>query len=284
MNNLKCCTPRIRRFFFITEFSEQTNLWPSYLWTKPLTKMKALLSLLSVLFTGAFCISQPNMTLWITPDGYHTNHDHSNMQEYFCNSNYYIFYHHEQDSLFITVKNDGTETLILNSINTQEFIGSNFEVVGFTAQNLAPGELYTIKLPYQLPSEYFNGINGSISFQSNDPDNTDCSLHFDVGCFVEWNFRANPFAGVNGTCSAPIVWSEESNNIGNPSMMFDDSMTFFAYNSSPDTAFKIMKIIEQGVIMQKDVLAMIAFLPVLREMPQRMPLMLTHSVSMSTNT
>lgn len=217
--------------------------------------MKILLLLICIVLCLPLCFSQPSMTLWITPDGYHADHNHSASQQYFCDSSYYIFYHTNPDSLFITVKNDGNENLELNSLSTQAFNGSNFEVSGFNSQILAPGEMYTIKLLYQLPPEYFNGINGAISFESNDPAKSSCTLSFDIGCFIEWNFRANPFAGVDGTCEAPIVWVKESNSIRNAQMFFDDSMTFYAFNTNPDTALRVIKMTENEIRMHGDVVA-----------------------------
>ena len=221
--------------------------------------MKNLLLITFTVFAISIGQSQPNMTLWITPDGYHSNHNHDASQEYFCNSNYYIFYHTNPDSLFITVKNDGNQNLELNSINTEAFNGSNFEIVGFTGQNLAPGEMYTVKVLYQLPPEYFNGINGSISFESNDPEKGTCKLSFDIGCFVEWNFRVNPFASLDGTCEAPIVWVKENNSIRNAQILFDDSITFSAYEANPDTALRMMKMTENEIRMNGDVKAVDRF-------------------------
>lgn len=217
--------------------------------------MKHFNTVVILLITTGVAYTQPDLTLWITPDGYHGDHQHDASQQYFCDGSYYVFYHTDPDTVFVTAKNEGTEALELTAANTHEIAGAHFETVGFSSQILQPGEMYTIKVLYQLPSTYLNGINGHISVSTNDPVKPNCTLYFDVGCFVEWNFRVNDFAGVDGSCKTPIVWTEESGVLGNANIMFDDSLSFYAYNPTPDTAFKIMEINQYGVVMRNDVIA-----------------------------
>ena len=97
------------------------------------------------------------------------------MQQYICDSSYYIFYHDNLDTLYINAKNEGTEILNLSGVSTQSIAGASFVIPDFSPQEIAPGEMYTVLLTYQLPVGYVNGINGQISFASNDPEKPNCT-------------------------------------------------------------------------------------------------------------
>jgi hypothetical protein len=114
--------------------------------------------------------------------------------------------------------------------------------------------MYNIKLLYQLPANYVNGVNGNLSITSNDPDKPNCTLFFDIGCSGEWHFNTSPVMGVYGNCGEPVVYVRENQNLWNANMLFDDSMTFYAFDGV-DTSYEIMQLSDYGVVMHKDVIA-----------------------------
>ncbi len=57
--------------------------------------MKHLITVVIFNTFASIAVSQPMMTLWVSPDGYHDHHDHSNIVAFPCDSNYYIFYTHQ---------------------------------------------------------------------------------------------------------------------------------------------------------------------------------------------
>ncbi len=173
--------------------------------------------------------AQPSLSLWLNPDDYHQHHDHSSSQEHFCDSSYYLFYQDNSDSLFITVKNEGTETLVLSTASTQSIAGASFKVIDFSPQQILPGEMYTFKLTYDLPDTYINGINGQLTLISNDPERTACTLFFEVGCQAVWITDVGTTMGVPGSCASPVIWIEDVGTLSNPNMLYDDSMNFYTY-------------------------------------------------------
>ena len=187
------------------------------------------------------CTAQPALSLWIMPDGYHQDHEHAAQEQYFCDSSYYLFYHNNLDTIFVSVKNEGTETLDLASVSTQSIEGASFQVVNFTSQQILPGEMYSLQLVYQLPSVYANGINGQLNLSSNDPEKANCALYFDVGCNAEWDTRTSDIMGVEGSCSSPVIWIEDiDNSLSNPNMLYDDSMNFYTY----EAGFQSLKVMQ----------------------------------------
>ena len=194
------------------------------------------------------CGAQPSLTLWITADGYHAAHEHHAMSEYFCDSSYYLLYQSHADTLSIAIKNEGTEPLELFSASAQSAVGALFQVVDFHPQQLTPGAMYTIKLFYQLPSSYVSGINGQLQLTSNDPQKKSCTLHFDVGCGASWKTTVVDTMGIDGTCDNPVIWIADGNFLSGPSMVYDDSMTFYN-NLSPSFSQKVMKLDHKGGVL-----------------------------------
>lgn len=216
--------------------------------------MKKLLSSVFALLTALCVQAQPDLTLWINPDAYHSNHNHNGSQQYFCESSYYIFHHPDPDTIIVTAKNEGSAPLEITGVNTEAFNGAAFTVIGFSSLILMPGEMVDCQLVYQLPPTYVNGINGQISFESNDPDKSLCTIYFDIGCGASWEFSITPQMGVYGNCDEPVVYVRDGPFLVNPNMLYEDSMTFYAFDGV-DTSYRIMKLSDYGVVMRKDVVA-----------------------------
>ena len=214
--------------------------------------MKFIFALIVSSVFASHVYSQPELTLWITPDGYHDHSDHHIMQEYFCDSSYYIYYQQQPDTLFITTKNEGTDTLDLISVHALGFSGASFDVIGFAPIRLSPGGMVTLKVLYHLPSDYVEGLNGQLTIHSNDPKKPYCHLYFDVGCAVKWSFRVNDFGGVTGNCDTPIIFPDYSDDVVNANLMFEEVMAFYDYNPATTSSEKVMEIINDGVIIHKN--------------------------------
>ncbi|NND05795.1 MAG: hypothetical protein HKN87_05400 [Saprospiraceae bacterium] len=191
--------------------------------------------------------AQPDLTLWITPDGYHNDHNHSAEQQYFCDSSYYIFYHQGADSLFVTLKNEGIDALTIYSLRTTAIDGAVFSIEVDIPIVLQPNEMYSVKLAYTLPDIYANGINGSLAIESNDPSKPICQLFFDVGCLAHWEVHSYSDLGISGGCHEPIVFMEDFNQVMNPNMVYRDSMNFYSYEPALDSSHKMMHLWYKGI-------------------------------------
>lgn len=157
-------------------------------------------------------VAQPSLSLWITNDNYH-DHNHHDMEEYLCDSSYYIYYQNQPDSLFIAVKNNGNQPLLIDSIVMASFFGNTFDVLTFAVLRIDPGDMSLVKVDYDLGSIYHNGINGSITFYSNDPQKSTCLLNFDVGnVFPNWFFEpSDTFDGIPTSFMSPVAYVEGFN-------------------------------------------------------------------------
>lgn len=213
--------------------------------------MKLLSTTILVLFTVSILSAQPELTLWITPDGYHHTHNHGTDAQYFCDSSYYIFYQPEPDSVFVTLKNEGDQPLEISQVATQSYAGAHFHVAFPETITLQTGEMHTLKVEYHLPSTYVNGINGQLDVTSNDPTKPNCYLYFDVGCLPFWNIYGDDNLGVEGSCHSPVYFMEYSDDVTNPNFVYDDSMNFFTYEEASDTSFPIMHMWYKGVKMRR---------------------------------
>ncbi len=212
--------------------------------------MKVLLQCLFVTCITSIGLTQPALTLWISPDAGHYNHDHHALLEYACDSSYYIYYHNHSDTLLITVKNEGTEPLDLTGVSTESIADASFEVIGFTPQELMPNDMYTIKIAFLLPPEYVDGVNGQITFVSNDPDKANCALYFDVGCSADWSFSTGSLKmGIQATCEDPVVYVSDGSAdfYQNIHMIYNESMRFYSYDSEADTSHNTMMLSTDGV-------------------------------------
>lgn len=213
--------------------------------------MKVLLKCFFITCATSIGFTQPALTLWISPDASDYNHDHNTLQEYTCDSSYYIYYHNHSDTLFITVKNEGSEFLDLTDAYTESIIaGASFEVIGFTPQELMPNDMYTIEIAYLLPPVYVDGVNGQITFVSNDPDNPNCVLYFDVGCLADWQITTGHFKGIPGTCEDPIAYMADGASAFYQSitMLFNESMKLYSYDSETDSSYNTMELSKEGVL------------------------------------
>ena len=209
--------------------------------------MKLLSTTILVLFTVSFLAAQPQLTLWITPDGYHHTHNHGTDAQYFCDSSYYIFYQPEPDSVFVTLKNEGDQPLEISQVATQSYAGAHFHVSFPQTITLQTGEMHTLKVEYHLPATYVDGINGQLDVTSNDPTKPNCYLYFDVGCLPQWNIYGDDNLGVEGGCYDPVFYMEYSGEVTNPNFVYDDSMNFFTYEVALDTSYPIMHLWYKGV-------------------------------------
>lgn len=213
--------------------------------------MKVLLSCFFVACITSIGFTQPALTLWISPDASHYQYDHNSLQEYKCDSSYYIYYHNHSDTLFITVKNEGSEPLDLTDVSTEFIAGASFEVIGFTPQVLIPNDMYTIKIAFLLPPEYVDGVNGQITFASNDPGKANCALYLDVGCSADWSFSTGSLKmGIQATCEDPVVYVSDGSAsfYQNIHMIYNESMRFYSYDSEADTSHNTMQLSTDGVL------------------------------------
>ncbi len=209
--------------------------------------MKLLSTTILFLFTLSVLSAQPELTLWITPDGYHHTHDHGTDAQYFCDSSYYIFYQAQPDSVFVTLKNEGDQPLEISQVATQSYAGAHFHVSFPETITLQTGEMHTLKVEYHLPPTYVNGINGQLDITSNDPTKPNCDLYFDVGCLPFWNIYGDDNLGIEGSCHSPVFFMEYSDDVTNPNFVYDDSMNFFTYEEALDTSYPIMHMWYKGV-------------------------------------
>lgn len=205
-------------------------------------------SLYLIMITLSGLNAQPEMTLWITPDSYHQNHNHYNMVPYPCDTSYYIFYHSGIDTLFIAVKNEGEETLTLQDIVTKEIPGASFRASGSYPVEIMPADMHLIKIIYQLPGAYHRGINGGLTLYSNDPDGP-CRLDFEVGCTPEWKVRDQDLFGISTMtpCSDVVVFSGLQGVLndaepGIPRFVGSDSLFFYVYSPSENTSHLTMQL------------------------------------------
>lgn len=209
--------------------------------------MKLLSTIILTLITITILRSQPDLTLWITPDGYHHTHTHGSEAQYFCDSSYYLFHQVEPDSLFVTLKNEGDQLLEITDVSTQSYADADFQVSFPNSVALSPGEIHVLKVAYQLPLVYANGINGQLNISSNDSNKPNCSLYFDVGCGPIWNIYGDEDLGVPGSCTAPVVHIEYSNDVVSPNLVYKDSMNFYTYDEFLDTSYPMIHMWNKGV-------------------------------------
>lgn len=208
--------------------------------------MKLLNTTILLLFTVTILSAQPELTLWITPDGYHHTHTHGTDAQYFCDSNYYIFHKSEPDSVFVTLKNEGDQPLIVSGISTQSIAGAHFHASLASTITLQTGEMHAVKVEYQLPTTYVNGINGQLDISTNDPAKPNCTLYFDVGCAAQWQIHSFTDLGIPGNCDEPVVYLDDF-EVASPNFVYNDSMNFFTYEEALDTSFPIMHMWYKGV-------------------------------------
>ena len=225
--------------------------------------MKHLITFLTFSTLSGIALSQPDITLWVAPDGYHDHHDHSNMVPLPCDSSYYLFYSQEPGIIPIAIKNEGSGVLVVTDIITEAIEGASISTNVSFPQLISAGEVLTVDVNYQLPSEYVNGINGSIAIQSNDPDHGFCTVNLEVGipCSFDWVWDVSPigdYGSVNATCTAPsaIIRENSGDYVPHPIQFVGrDSFTFHIYDTASETSSQSMRLIEGGAIIPKAFLA-----------------------------
>jgi len=153
------------------------------------TTKKSLFFLFICLFGGGLTLTaQPNMTIWHVNQAHVDNPEEGFATFWSCGYEYYIFHTGTASSrdFLMEIKNEGNEPLNLTlPLSLSAGSHSDFTIISQpTKSTLGPNEETLVTVRYTAPATY-NDAEASLLIPSNDPNQANCSISFEVGASFE---------------------------------------------------------------------------------------------------
>ena len=152
---------------------------------KRITTIKSLILAVACLFGSTFILNaQANMTIWHVNQAHVDNPNEGFADFWTCGYEYYITHTGTESSrnFLLEIKNEGDQPLNLTlPLSLSAGSHADFTIVRQpTKSTLQPNEEVLVEVQYTAPATY-NDAEANLIIQSDDPENLDCGISFQVG-------------------------------------------------------------------------------------------------------